>query len=156
MDVLIIVLVVVGVLAILLELLMPGWDSFIGVFVAIAAFVVAAILAVISNPGAGYIIGAVVALFVLGGYGLFMFIRRRQLHGSMILTDVDEAPKEDLSGFMGKEGRAITVLRPSGDADFNGVRREVSSDGPFLEKGTKIRVIETHGNKIVVSAIEGN
>ena len=152
---LVVTLVVIGVLAIFLELLMPGWDSYIGVFVGIAAFAVAAGVAVIFGD-ALFIVGATLVLLVVGGYGLYFFMKKRQLYGGMILTEVDDAPQVDLSGFVGKEGKAVTLLRPSGDVDFNGVRMEVSSDGPFIEKGTKVRVIETQANKIIVCAVDGN
>ena len=156
MHVLVILLVVLGVLAIFLELLMPGWDSYIGVFVGIAAFGIAAAIAVVTIDGAGFFVGSIVALLVVGGYGLYRFMKRKQLHGGMILTDVDNAPQTDVSGFVGKEGKVVTVLRPSGDVDFNGVRVQVSSDGPLIERGVKVRVIETQANKIIVSAIDGN
>ena len=156
MHVLVIALVVVGVLALFLELLMPGWDSYIGVFVGITALGFAAALAVIFLQNAIYFVGAALALLLLGGYGMYLFIRRRQLHGGMILTDVDDAPKVDMSGFVGKEGKAITLLRPVGEADFNGVRVQVSSDGPFIEKGTRVRVVETQATKVIVHAINEN
>ena len=153
MHVLIIALVVVGVLAILLEMLMPGWDSYVGVFIGIAAFVVAAAVAVITQENAMFFVGALLVLLVVGGYGTYLFIKRKQLHGHIILTEVDDAPQQDLSGFMGKEGRSVTLLRPSGDVDFNGVRMQVTSDGPFIEKDTKVRVVEIQATKIVVSAV---
>ena len=74
----------------------------------------------------------------------------------MILKEVDEAPQVDVSSFVGKEGKAITLLKPYGDVDFNGVRMQVSSYGPFIDKGTKVRVIETQGSKIIVRAVDGN
>ena len=74
----------------------------------------------------------------------------------IFLKEVDEAPQVDVKGFVGREGKTVTLLRPSGDVDFNGVRMQVSSDGPFIEKGVKVRVIETHGNKIVVREVEEN
>ena len=156
MHVLVIVLVVVGVLAILLELLMPGWDSYIGVFVGIAAFVSALIVAVVSIENAVFFLGALIALLVIGGYGVYLFLKRKQLTGNLILTEVDDAPRVDLSGFVGKEGVTITLLRPAGDVDFNGVRMQASSDGPFIEKGVKVRVVEAQANKITVTAIDGN
>ncbi|MCL2378198.1 MAG: hypothetical protein FWC77_03635 [Defluviitaleaceae bacterium] len=156
MHVLVIALVVIGVLAIFLELLMPGWDSYIGVFVGIAAFAFAAGIAVIAVDGAIYFVGAIVALLVAGGYGLYFFIKKRQLHGGMILTDVDDAPQVDVSGFLGKEGKTVTLLRPSGDVDFNGVRMQASSDGPFIERGVKVRVTETQANKLIVRVVGGN
>ena len=156
MHVLVIVLVVIGVVAIFLELLMPGWDSYVGVFVGITAFVIAAAVAVIVLDNSRLFVGTLLALLLGGGYGIYFFIKKRQLHGHIILTEVDDAPQVDVSGFLGKEGRTITLLRPSGDVDFNGVRVQVSSDGPFIEKDTMVRVIETQANKIIVTAIEGN
>ena len=156
MQALVIVLVVLGVLAIFLELLMPGWDSYIGVFVGIAAFGFAAAISIIALDGAIYFIGAILALLLIGGYGLYFFFKKRQLHGGMILTDVDDAPQVDISGFLGKEGKTVTLLRPSGDVDFNGVRMEARSDGPFIEKGVKVRVTEAQANRIIVSAVDGN
>ena len=156
MHVLVVVLVALGVLAIFLELLMPGWDSYIGVFVGIAAFGIAAAVAVITIDNAMFFVGALVALLVVGGYGMYFFIKRRQLHGSIILTDVDDAPQIDVSGFMGMEGKALTLLRPVGEVDFNGVRMQVSSTGQFIEKGTKVRVTEAQANRIIVAAVNGN
>jgi len=156
MHVLVIALIVLGVLAIFLELLMPGWDSYVGVFVGIAAFAVAAGIAVVTLDGAIFFVGAIIALFVVGGYGLYFFIKKRQLHGGMILTDVDDAPQVDVSGFLGKEGKAITLLKPVGEVDFNGVRMQVSSSGPFIEKGAKVRVTETQANRIIVCEVDGN
>ena len=156
MHVLVIALVVLGVLAIFLEMLMPGWDSYIGVFVGIAAFVAAAVLAVAVLDGGVYFVGALVVVLLAGGYGVYYFIKKRQLHGGMILTDVDDAPQVDFSGFIGKEGKAVTLLRPVGEVEFNGVRVQASSSGPFIDKGTKVRVTDAQANKIVVCAVEGN
>ena len=156
MHVLVIALIAIGVVAVFLELLMPGWDSYVGVYVGIIAFIVAAVIAVVALDGGLYYVGAIVAIIALSGYALYFILKKRQFHGGMILTDVDDAPQVDVSGFLGKEGKAVTLLRPSGDVDFNGVRMQVTSDGPFIEKGTKVRVIEARSNRIVVSAVDGN
>jgi len=156
MHVLVIALVVVGVVAIFLELLMPGWDSYIGVFVGIIAFVAAALIAVFALDGAIIYLAAIFGLLALGGYGMYLFIKKHQRQGGMILTDVDDAPQVDFSGFLGKEGKAVTLLRPVGDVDFNGVRLQASSEGQFIEKGTKVVVTETQANRIVVRVVEGN
>ncbi|MCL2405412.1 MAG: hypothetical protein FWC92_07695 [Defluviitaleaceae bacterium] len=156
MHVLVIALLVVGALAIFMEMLMPGWDSYIGVVVGVIAFAGAVGIAIVALDGAIFFVSAVLAMIALCGYGLFMFIKKRQHHGGMILTDVDDAPQVDFSSFLGKEGKAVTLLRPVGDVDFNGVRMQASSDGMFIEKGTKVRVMEAQANRIVVAAIEGN
>ena len=60
---------------------------------------------------------------------------------------------DDLAVFMDKEGTATSVLRPTGIADFEGVRLNVSSEGDYIPAGTKVRIIKVDGAKILVRAI---
>ena len=60
---------------------------------------------------------------------------------------------EDLGVFMDKEGIATSVLRPTGIADFDGVRLNVSSEGDYIPAGTKVRIIKVEGAKILVKAL---
>ena len=60
---------------------------------------------------------------------------------------------EDLAVFMDKEGIATSVLRPTGIADFDGVRLNVSSEGDYIPAGTKVRIIKVDGAKILVKAL---
>jgi membrane-bound serine protease (ClpP class) len=84
-------------------------------------------------------------------------LKKKQLQGKLILSETLEVPRvENLSEYMGKEGKAATLLKPFGEVDFNGVRVQVTSNGPMIEVGTKVRVIETQSNKIIVCAVEGN
>ena len=54
---------------------------------------------------------------------------------------------------VGREGVAMTTLRPSGAALIDDERVDVTSDGEYIEKGTRIRVIEAEGPRIVVEKI---
>ncbi|MCL6589378.1 MAG: hypothetical protein K6U80_05420 [Firmicutes bacterium] len=57
---------------------------------------------------------------------------------------------EDLEYFLGKEGVAATVLRPSGAASFDGVKVDVVTEGDYIPKGAPIKVIKVEGRRIVV------
>lgn len=59
----------------------------------------------------------------------------------------------DYSQLIGAEGIAITVLRPSGTGDFGGQRLDVVTEGEFLEKEAKIKIVRTEGRRIVVERI---
>ena len=61
---------------------------------------------------------------------------------------------ENYENLVGKEGKALTVLRPSGTALIDGKRLDVVTSGDFLNKGTKIKVVEVEGSKIVVEKIK--
>lgn len=51
---------------------------------------------------------------------------------------------------LGKRGEAVTTLRPSGKAEFEGEVLPVETDGEFLSAGDSVRIIEVSGNRIVV------
>ncbi len=57
---------------------------------------------------------------------------------------------DDYTGFLGQHGIAVTLLRPSGTAEFDGVRLPVVSDGEFVPPGTAVQVVTVQGNRIVV------
>ncbi len=59
----------------------------------------------------------------------------------------------DLEFFLGKEGISSTVLRPSGVADFDGVKIDVVSEGAFISQNKKVKVIKVIGRSIVVREV---
>ena len=54
------------------------------------------------------------------------------------------------ASLMGSRGTAMTVLRPSGKAQFGDRLVDVVSEGPFIDPGRPIQVIEVNGNRVVV------
>ncbi|MFR5795923.1 MAG: NfeD family protein [Christensenellales bacterium] len=63
------------------------------------------------------------------------------------------AQQQDMQVFVGHEGKTLSVLRPSGIGDFDGVRLNVVTEGEFIENGTPIRIVRVEGGKIVVKAM---
>ena len=61
--------------------------------------------------------------------------------------------QQDMQVFVGHEGKTLSVLRPSGIGDFDGVRLNVVTEGEFIENGTPIRIVRVEGGKIVVKAM---
>ena len=60
---------------------------------------------------------------------------------------------EDLEVFLGKEGLTTTVLRPTGMAEFDGVRLNVVSEGEFIQSGTQVQIVRVEGSRILVRTI---
>jgi membrane-bound serine protease (ClpP class) len=56
----------------------------------------------------------------------------------------------ELNTFDGKEGVAVTVLRPAGIALIDGKRVNVVTDGEFIDKNAPVKVVEVEGGRIVV------
>lgn len=51
---------------------------------------------------------------------------------------------------MGDTGEVVSKLRPTGKAKFGEAIVDVVAEGEFLDKGTKVEIIEIHGNRVVV------
>lgn len=97
----------------------------------------------------------------------FKFMPRTRLGRKLILRSPDETSgpttspavsattRTDLAELMGREGSALTPLRPSGIAEIGGRRVSVVTQGDMLEPGQKVKVVEIHGNQVVVEAVTG-
>lgn len=57
------------------------------------------------------------------------------------------------SELVGKTGKAITPLRPSGIAEIEGQRRDVVSEGGFIAADREVKVVAARGRRIVVKEI---
>ena len=86
---------------------------------------------------------------------IFKFIfGKRKKQSKLILdeeisrSDTDEARHE--ASLVGKEGVALTMLRPSGIAEIGGKRIDVVADGDFISKGEGIVVTQAEGIRILV------
>jgi membrane-bound serine protease (ClpP class) len=51
-------------------------------------------------------------------------------------------------------GQVVSTLRPTGKARFGDAIVDVVAEAEFLDKGTQVRIIEIHGNRVVVKAIK--
>lgn len=57
---------------------------------------------------------------------------------------------QDMEVFLGREGVSTTVLRPTGMAEFDGVKLNVIADGEFIPKDIPVRVDRVEGSRVVV------
>ena len=60
---------------------------------------------------------------------------------------------EERKMLIGKEGTAITPLRPAGTAIIDGRKTDVVTEGEFILPGTTIIVTGTPANKVLVKSL---
>jgi membrane-bound serine protease (ClpP class) len=60
---------------------------------------------------------------------------------------------EKYKGLAGREGVAVTTLRPSGMARIEGVKYSVVTGGELIEKNQPVRVVKVEGSRIVVKKL---
>jgi membrane-bound serine protease (ClpP class) len=58
--------------------------------------------------------------------------------------------QENRSKYLGKTGKALTPLRPTGVAEVDGERIEVVTEGAFISAGSKIRVVAMDRRRVFV------
>lgn len=98
---------------------------------------------------------SLVGTFLLG-WALARFLPENKTFQKLMLlvsenrADGFHASAENNGLLVGMQGVALSELRPGGTAQFAEKRLDVVTRGEFVEKGTKIIIAETHGNRIVV------
>lgn len=151
-----IALFLVGILLMILEIFLPG--GIVGAigFVSIVTGLVMAAYDTqqgLASLGIAALITAIVAFLLVKRYGFKGFV------GKFILGDVQRkeegyvAPK-DQRELLGKEGQALTPLRPAGVVKVDGKRIDAVSAGGFITAGTPIVVVQVEGTRVAVSEQE--
>ncbi|WP_080905734.1 NfeD family protein [Parabacteroides sp. Marseille-P3160] len=107
-------------------------------------------------------IGRAILTVLLGvGLGFFSLIwlssrigRRGPLQRMALVTDLEGATTSlGLNALIGKQGKAETVLRPSGTVNIDGELYDGVSESGFIEKGKTIVVVRTGQAQVYVEEI---
>ncbi len=80
------------------------------------------------------------------------FLPQTRLFHRLTLNDVVPDAEEDET-LLGLEGVAHSDLRPGGAAYFDGRKIDVVTYGDYIARQTPVRIVEVHGNRIVVEDI---
>ncbi len=165
-SVLDVVIFIVGVILLLLEIfVIPGFGIFgiLGIIMIIGGL----FLGLISDLPVfdlSFISGALIQLaaaLVLSGVLIFILTRtltKTTLWNRLILNagiDVSSGytSKPEVNDLLGKRGKALTDLRPSGTAQIEGKRIDVVTQGDYIIAGAKIIVEDVEGSKVVVRKV---
>lgn len=155
----ILVCVIAGLALLIVEVFMPGF-GIPGISGIILLIVSAVLLWINAGPLAalGLVVVIVALIAILLSITLKSAANGRLSKSPIILKDA-ERPEDgylasnDMSIFIGREGETRTVLRPSGIADFDGVRLNVVSDGMYIKQGMRVRIDRVEGSRIVVEEV---
>ena len=87
------------------------------------------------------------------------YVMKTPLFGRLVLTrSTDRASGytsyDDRAELMGQEGVALTSLRLSGTARIGDRRVDVISDGDFIDKGSRIKVVNVHSGQVYVTRVD--
>ena len=147
----IITLFIIGLIAIAVELFIPG--------------------AIIGLCGAGCVVTSIIFAYIyvsnllghiLLGLGIcfipIFFVSWYKLLSKTFSVKASEkdfsSARDRLDDLLSEEGIALTTLRPSGIANIKGNKIDVISEGEMISKNTRIKVIDVKGNRIIVKPVK--
>lgn len=148
-----IILFILGVIFLIAELFVPGgilgilgFVSVIGsLYVASGNFVHMTISLLIS-----FAVAFAASILLVKVFGKRMNIFKKLILRDSTNTESGYVSNVSRRELVGAEGIALTTLRPSGTAVINDERLDVVTEGGYIIKGQKVKVIKVEGSRIVV------
>ncbi|GLB58253.1 NfeD family protein [Cytobacillus sp. NCCP-133] len=150
------ILFVVGIGLIIAEFFLPGGIAGIA---GIGAILGSLFLATDNVAHMGMSILIALGISVLASILMIkVFGKKMKFFKKIILTDSTNTEKGYISNksrleLIGLEGYALTALRPSGTVVLQDERIDVVSEGGYIAKGAKVKVVKAEGSRIVVREI---
>lgn len=157
----VIVLMLAGFLFLFLEIaVIPGFGitGVIGILL-LGGGIVAAYIKLSSGMAVFATFAGIAGVILLLLWFFFIFPKTSLGKNFVLATESSAAEGfvavEDLQRYIGREGLTTTMLRPSGIARIDGERLDVITDGEFVEKGVKVKVVKAVAGRIIVSEVQG-
>ncbi|MGN0791508.1 MAG: NfeD family protein [Christensenellales bacterium] len=152
-----VICLVVGMVLMAIEIFTPGMGA-PAIFGSVA-LVAAIILRADSVETALVTFVLILApLLIAGGIAIHSFSKGALSRSPVVLKEKIDGSSTSLSdaemqALVGREGVALTALRPAGNGDFGGRRLDVVSCGEFIAKGSAIRITAVEGLRIMVEQV---
>jgi len=156
----ILICAVLGIGLLVVEMFMPGFG-----IPGISGLALLAVSVIFTWTQYGMLAGLGMAVIVLALGGLVIILSLRsaakgRLSRSPLILKGGQSREEgfaaadDLSGYLGRSGKTLTVLRPAGIAEFDDVRLNVVSAGEFIQKGAPVVIRQIEGARILVEKVD--
>jgi len=146
-----------GFLLVIIEIFVPGF----GVPGVLGAIFLVAGVVVTAKTLLHALILIIIILAILGVLTSILIrsaskgrLSKKIILSTSINKDEGYIGTNDMEYFLDKVGTTLTVLRPAGTVDFDGVKLDVVSEGDFIPKDTEVKVIKVEGRKIVVRQVK--
>jgi len=148
----VVTLILVGAALLLLETVLPGMIAGIIGFGCLVAGVAMAYVD-FDTRTANFVLLAVVVGLVAGTACWLKFFPDSRVARLFISQRTVGEIGTEKPELLNQNGTALTPLRPSGAAIINGKRVDVITEGPFVERGSPVKVVAVEGMRVVVRAV---
>jgi membrane-bound ClpP family serine protease len=146
------ILQLIGIVVIIAEIILPSGGLLSLLAAGLFGYSLYLVFVEISSSaGMAFIIADLILIPILVYFGIkFLAKSPVTLQTQLSKADGVTSQSEEDNAYLGRQGTAVTDLRPSGVARFDDERLDVVTRGEYLEKKTDIVVIAVQGNQIVV------
>jgi membrane-bound ClpP family serine protease len=144
-------LMVIGLALIAIEVLVLG-TAVVGLLGGIAVIVSGYVAYSTLEPAFAAL---AIASGVVTSVALFWYLPRSGVGKSMVLRTqaTGSSARPALALLLGREGTALTPLRPSGSVEIDDSAVDVVTDGKYVDAGTKVKVVRVEGSRVVVEPL---
>lgn len=151
-----IVLQLIGVVVIIAEIIIPSGGILSIIAAGLFGYSLYTVFTEISTfAGMVFVMADAIMLPVVLIAGIKLLVKSPvTLKTELSKSSGYSSQSEELLDYVGKNGTAISSLRPAGIALINDQRVDVVSRGQFIEKGMPVKVVDVEGNRVVVSQTE--
>lgn len=150
------ILSVLGITLLIVELFLPGFGV-MGISGVLCLIAVCVIQFMTAQPFVATLVAFVLALILITVVVVFMRSMKNGFlfRSPIVLKDRIEAEAVkpstgSMEQLIGKTGKTLTPLRPSGIALIDGKRYSVETQATFIDKDSEITVLSVDGSKITV------
>jgi membrane-bound ClpP family serine protease len=154
------ILIFVGFLFLAAELFLPT-GGVLSILAVLSLFMGVA-LTFMRDPSTGIITLLVVFILLPIVGGLLLRIWPKTPFGRRLILTNPEATTTaaslpihaELEQLVGRFGRTVSTLRPSGITDFDGRRVDTITEGMMIEPGQWVRCVAVQGSRVVVRPVD--
>lgn len=157
---LVLLLFILGIVLVVIEFLMPGFG--IAGILGVVSLVVGIVL--VSQLVSILVLILIIAAVLVIIAGLLVFMYKSATKGgrmSKLLLNTNTSKEEGFTStldieedLVGLEGIAETILRPAGTGLFGKRKIDVVTEGEFIQRGSKIKIVKIEGFRVIVEEIE--
>ena len=150
------ILFILGFILVIVEIFVPGFG-----IPGIAGFIMLALGIIVTADTILEAVILIILLLLILGVIISIVLRsvnKGKLGKTLVLStsmkkENGYISNDDMNYFLGKTGITLTILRPSGTIDLDGVKIDVVSQGEYIERGTEVKITKVEGRKIVVKKL---
>lgn len=150
------ILFIAGIILLIIEAFIPGFGAAgIGGIISLSAGIIFSAGDILSGLVLllTVMIAMIITLWLLYKYAPRSGVFKKIVLQTQMKSELGYVGSTVENELLEQEGITLTILRPSGKAEIAGRRIDVTTEGGFIQKDTRVKVVKVEGSRVVVKEI---